>query len=130
MSKKTSVAACSGMRNFGLICRAVASDLSENEEDITSICITSTAADDKTPDLIIKYPIIALNGCSIACVDKILKKKDISVDESLDVMDFAKKHDLKAGKVARLGEKGEKTVKELKKHILEKIKEWFLIIII
>jgi uncharacterized metal-binding protein len=123
MKDKVSVAACSGMSNFGLICRAVASDLSESEEDIASICITSTAADDKTPDLIKKYPIIGLNGCSNGCVEKILKKKGIDVDKSIDVMDFAIKHDLKAGEVARLGEEGERTVKKVQKHILEKIKE-------
>lgn len=123
MKDKVSVAACSGMSNFGLICRAVASDLSENEEDIASICITSTAANDKAPDLINKYPIIALNGCSNACVDKILEKKDIDVNDSIDVMDFANEHDLKAGEVARLGEEGEKTVKKLKKYVFKKIKE-------
>lgn len=52
MSKKTSVAACSGMSNFGLICRAVASDLSEIEENIAFICITSTVADENTSNLI------------------------------------------------------------------------------
>lgn len=123
MKDKVSVAACSGMSNFGLICRAVASDLSESEDDIVSICITSTAADDKTSDLIKKYPIIGLNGCSNACVEKILKKKGIDIDKSIDVMNFANKNDLKAGKVARLGEEGEKTVQELKKYILKKIKE-------
>lgn len=123
MKDKVSVAACSGMSNFGLICRAVASDLSESKEDIVSICITSTAADDKTPDLIKKYPIIALNGCSNECVNKILKKKGINVDKSINAMKFAKENNLKAGEVARLGEEGEKTTKELKKHILKKIKE-------
>ena len=123
MKDKVSVAACSGMSYFGLICRAVASDLSENEEDIASICITSTAANDKAPDLINKYPIIALNGCSNACVDKILEKKDIDVNDSINVMDFANEHDLKAGEVARLGEEGEKTVQELKKYVFKKIKE-------
>ncbi|MEA4957314.1 hypothetical protein SDC9_08380 [bioreactor metagenome] len=123
MKDKVSVAACSGMSNFGLICRAVASDLSESEEDIVSICITSTAADDKTTDLIKKYPIIALNGCSNECVNKILKKKDINVDKSINAMKFAKENNLNAGEVARLGEEGEKTTKELKKHILKKIKE-------
>lgn len=122
MKDKVSVAACTGMSNFGLVCRAVASDLSESEEDIASICIISTAANDKTPDLIKKYPIIGLNGCSNACVDKILKNKGIDVDKSIDVVEFAKNHDLKAGEVARLGEEGEKTVKKLKKHILEKVK--------
>ena len=48
MKDKVSLAACSGMSNFGLICRAVASDLSESNDNINSICITSTVEDDKT----------------------------------------------------------------------------------
>ena len=65
MKDKISVAACSRMSNFRLVCKAVASDLSEKEDNISSICITSTAAEGKTPKIIEKYPIIALNGCSM-----------------------------------------------------------------
>jgi uncharacterized metal-binding protein len=124
MKDEVSVAACSGMSNFGLICRAVASDLSEVEDNIGSICITSTAADDKSLKIIEKYPIIALNGCSNECVNKILKKKGIKVSKTIDVMDYANKHDLKHGGVARLGKNGEKTVKKLKKYLLKQINNY------
>lgn len=123
MKDKVSIAACSGMSNFGLICRGVASDLSESEENIRSICITSTAAEDKTPKIIEKYKIIALNGCSNECVNKILKSKKIHVSKTIDVMDYANKNNLEAGEVARLGEEGEKTLAKLKKHVLKEIKD-------
>jgi len=67
MKDKVSLVSCNGMSNFGLICRAVASDLSESHDNISSICITSTAADDKNSKIIEKYPIIAINGCSRMC---------------------------------------------------------------
>jgi uncharacterized metal-binding protein len=123
MKDKVSVAACSGMSSFGLISRAVASDLSESMEDISSICITSTAAEDKTPKIIEKYPIIALNGCSNECVNKILKNKGIKVAKTIDTMDYANKNGFEPGEVARLGENGEKTVKELKKYVLKELKQ-------
>jgi len=121
MTDDISLAACSGMSNFGLITRAVASDLSETRENISSICITSTSAEEKTPKIVEKYPIIAMNGCSNECVNKILKKKGIEVAETIDIMDYAEKHDLEPGEVARLGENGEKTVEKLKKHVLQRI---------
>ena len=121
MTEKISLAACSGMSNFGLITRAVASDLSETQENISSICITSTSAEEKTQKVIGKYPIIALNGCSNECVNKILKNIRIKVSKTIDVMDYANKHGLEPGEVARLGEDGEKTVEKLKKHVLNQI---------
>ncbi|MCC7554031.1 MAG: hypothetical protein KO202_06045 [Methanobacteriaceae archaeon] len=39
MIDKISLAACNGMSAYGLICRAVASDLSEDETNIISIYV-------------------------------------------------------------------------------------------
>lgn len=124
MKDKVSIAACTGMSNFGLICRAVASDLSESEDNISSICIPSTAASEKPSKIIEKYPIIALNGCSNECVNKILESKDVNVAKTIDVMDYANKNNLEAGEVVRLGEKGEKTVKKLTGYVLKEIKDY------
>lgn len=124
MKDKVSLASCNEMSNFGLICRAVVSDLSQSQDSISSICITSTAADDKTSKIIERYPIIALNGCSNECVNKILKNKGVKVAKTIDVMDYSNKNNLKPGEVARLGEEGEKTVQKLKKHVLKEIKDY------
>lgn len=118
MSEKVSLAACNGMSKCGLISRVVASDLSEDESNIISICLSSTAASDKNPSLLNKYPIIALNGCSNSCVNKILENKGIHVDKMIDIMVFVNKNDLKTGEVARLTKDSEKTVNKLKEHIL------------
>ena len=124
MKDNVSIAPCSGMSAFGFITRVVASDLSESEDNISSICIPSTASDVQNPKIIGKYPIIALNGCSNECVNKILKTKGLKVAKTIDTMGFAKEHALKPGEVARLGENGEKTVKKLKKHVLKEIKDY------
>jgi len=123
MKDKVSLAPCNGMSHFGLICRAIASDLSQSQGNISSICITSTAAD-KTSKIIERYPIIALNGCSNECVNKILKNKGIKVVKTIDVMDYSNKNNLKPGEVARLGEEGEKTVQKLKQYVLKEIKDY------
>jgi uncharacterized metal-binding protein len=109
------------MSEFGLICRAISSDLSFENDNIASICLTSTVSASKTPDIIKKYPIIALNGCSNNCVSDILNSKDIPVSKVIDIMTLAKENNLQSGDVARLGDEGEKTVKALKDIILEKI---------
>jgi len=124
MKDRISIAACTGMSNFGLISRAVASDLSVSENNINSICITSTAANDEISKIIEKYPIVALNGCSNECVNKVLRNKKIKVDKTIDAMDYANKNNLKPGEVARLGENGEKTVEKLKKHLLKEINSY------
>ena len=51
MKDKVSVATFIGMDNFGLVCRTVTSDLSETEDDISSISIISTVVHDKAPKL-------------------------------------------------------------------------------
>lgn len=116
--KKVALASCNGMSPFGLITRASVSDLSEENENIISICITATSADSESfNQLIKKYPIISVNGCSNSCVNTILSKKGIKVKKTIDSLDFANKNNLKPGKVSRLGDEGEKTVTELKKEI-------------
>jgi uncharacterized metal-binding protein len=122
MKDKVSLAACNGMGNFGLVARAVTSDLSESKENIISLCIPSIAADDQGPRIIRKYPIIALNGCSNECVNKILENKEADVLITINTWDYADEHGLEAGEVARLGENGEKTVDHLKKHVLKLVK--------
>lgn len=120
--EKVSLAACNGMSNYGLIARAVSSDLTDLEPNVNSICITSTSADNKPPKIIEKYPIIALNGCSNGCVDKILKNKGIKVSKTIDIMNYSHEHGYKAGGVVRLGKTGENTVKKLSQYILEVIR--------
>jgi len=58
------------------------------------------------------------------CVNKILKNKGIKVDKTIDAMAFANKNNLKAGEVARLGEKGEIVVQKLKKYILKEVGDY------
>lgn len=119
MCEKIALSACNGMSKFGLVGRAVSSDLAYENQNIISICLTSTSACDENPDFLNKYPIIALNGCSNECVNKLLDNKESNVYKTINIMDFSNEKELEPGDVARLGEKGEKVVKELKEYILE-----------
>jgi len=125
MDKKIGVSSCNGMSNFGLIARTVSADLSNENQGIISICLVSTAANNVNLSLINKYPVVALNGCSNKCVNKILKHKGCNVYKSINMQDFADKDDFEED-VSRLGENGEEVVKKVKEHILNEIDSYKL----
>ncbi len=120
--EKVSIATCNGMSALSLIGRATCNDLATENDDIISICITATAADNgEFIDIIKKYPIIAINGCSDSCVNKIIKSKGVKVEKSFPIDKFLEKNNLKAGDPSRLDEDGEESVKQLKAFLKEKI---------
>lgn len=122
MNEKISIAACNGMSALGLVTRAVSNDLATENDNIVSICITATAADnDDFNEMIKKYPILAINGCSDSCVNKILKSKGVSVEKSINVDKFLEDNNLKVNDPSRLDVDGEKSVKKLKEAIFEEI---------
>jgi uncharacterized metal-binding protein len=116
--KKVSIAPCSGMSPYGLVARVAALDTVEESENAISICITATSADrEGFRNLIRKYPIIAVNGCENACVDKILDQKGVKVSKTINIMKSLHEEGLKPEDSARLDEKGELCVKAVKKKI-------------
>jgi uncharacterized metal-binding protein len=122
MSEKISIAACNGMSALGLVGRAVSNDLATENDNIVSICITATAADNKDfNDLIKKYPILAINGCSDSCANKILKSKGVSVEKSFNIDEILDEDNLKKCDPSRLDENGEKAVEALKEVIIDEI---------
>lgn len=120
MEKKIAIAPCTGMSPYGLVARAACSDTVNETEDTTSICITATSADrEGFRNLIKKYPIIAVNGCENACVDKILEQKGVKTAKTLGIMKLLNEEDLKPSDVARLSKEDEKCVDAVKKKIKE-----------
>jgi len=119
MSEKVSIAACSGMSALGLIGRAACNDVASENDGIVSICITATAADNNNfKNIIKKYPILAINGCSDSCVNKILDSKGVSVIKSIDIDKLLEDDNLKTADPSRLDSNGEKHVENLKELIL------------
>jgi len=124
-NKKISIASCNGMSPYGLVARAAAADTVDERKNVVSICITATSADrEGFRDLIRKYPIIAVNGCENACVDKILVQKGVKVDKTINIMRLLNKKKLKPNDVVRLDEEGEKCVEAVKKKIKNILKLW------
>jgi uncharacterized metal-binding protein len=118
MGEKISIASCNGMSALGLIGRASCNDLATENDDIISICITATAADnDKFKNIIKKYPILAINGCSGSCVNKILKSKGVKVENSVNIDEYLDDKSLRSEDPSRLDINGENAVKEVKKFI-------------
>ncbi|GLI11738.1 MAG: zinc-binding protein [Methanobrevibacter arboriphilus] len=124
MENKISIAACNGMSALGLVGRAACNDLSTENDKILSICITATAADNQEFNQIIKkYPIIAINGCSDDCVNKILKSKGIETEKTYNIDKILEEKSLKVIDPSRLDSEGEKAVKELKNVIEAELKK-------
>lgn len=106
MNKKVSLAACTGMSALGVVSRAAVSDLVEDNDDMISICITSTATDKKAAlNLIKRFPIVAVNGCDNACVNKILESKGTDVKSTIDVSEHVREYNPR--NISRLGENEE-----------------------
>ncbi len=122
--KKAALAACSGMSANGLITRVACSDTVKNSKNIISICIGATSADKEGfRKLIMKYPIIVVNGCEAACVDNILEGKGVKSAESLNIMGLLNEEKLRPTKVSRLNDEGEKSVEAVMMRIIEIVDE-------
>lgn len=118
--KKYALAPCSGMSPYGLITRAASSDVVKERDDLISICMGATSADrERFKELIKKYPIIAVNGCEGACVDKILLQKGVKVSKVVNAQEELNSANLKPTDPVRLDEPGEKCVERLKLKINE-----------
>lgn len=125
IKKKISIASCSGMSPHGLVGRAANVDTVNESKNFISICMTATSADIASfKELIKKFPIIAVNGCENACVNKILGHKGIKVAKTLNVMELLNNRGLKPKDVTRLDEEGERCVEVVKKKIKEFLDEY------
>jgi len=123
--RRVSIASCSGMSPYGMVARASSADTVDEHKNVLSICITATSADrGGFRDLIKKYPIIAVNGCENACVDKILQEKGVNVSKTINVMELLKKEDLRPNDVVRLDEEGERSVEAVQKRLKEFLDEY------
>lgn len=119
--EKTAISPCTGMSPYGLVARAACSDIVNETENTISICITATSADrEGFKNLIKKYPIVAVNGCENACVDKILEQKGVKTAETLNIMKLLNEEDLEpTADISRIKEEDEKCVEAVKKKIRE-----------
>ncbi len=124
VDKKIAISSCTGMSPYGLVGRAACSDIVNESENTISICITATSADrEGFRNLIRKYPVIAVNGCENACVDKILMQKGVKKGKTLNILELLNEEGLTPSDVARLSEEDEKSVRAVKKKIKELIDE-------
>ena len=119
MEKKVALAPCNGMSPNGLVSRVAVGDCRNENENVISICMGSTSADieGKNDEMLKKYPIIAVNGCPNACVNKILKNKGIDVSGTVAVNEILDGFDVSAKDPFRLDDEAEECVKIIKKEL-------------
>ena len=125
MVEKIALASCNGMSPNGLVSRVAVGDYKKENENIISICMGSTSADTEGSNnqMLEKYPIIAINGCSNNCVNKILENKGIKIKQEVDVTKILKQHNISSKDPFRLDDEGEKCVELIKKEINRKIND-------
>lgn len=125
MVDKVALAPCNGMSANGLVSRVAVGDCRKQNDDVISICMGSTSADieGRNDEMLRKYPIVAVNGCPNACVNKILENKGIDVSGMVAVNEVLKDYQVSAKDPFRLDDEAEECVRiiteELNKTIAE-----------
>ena len=123
MVDKIALAPCNGMSPNGLISRVAVGDCRKENKNIISICMGSTSADieGKNDEMLKKYPIVAVNGCPNACVNKILKNKGINVYETIAVNEILDNIELSAKDPFRLDDEAEECIKIIMEELIKTI---------
>ena len=113
MADKIALAPCNGMSSNGLVSRVAVGDCKKENKNVISICMGSTSADieGKNNEMLKKYPIVAVNGCSNNCVNKILKNKGIDAYTTVPVSEILDDFEVSAKDPFRLDSQGEECVK-------------------
>ena len=127
MADKIALAPCNGMSPNGLISRVAVGDLKKENRNVISICMGSTSADieGKNNEMLKKYPIVAVNGCSNNCVNKILKNKGIDVCTTLPVSEILDDFNVSANDSFRLDTQGEECVKIIVEKLSKIMSDFF-----
>jgi len=125
MVDKVALAPCNGMSPNGLVSRVAVGDCKRDNEKAISICMGSTSADieGKKDGMLRKYPIVAVNGCSNECVDKILKNKGLDVAKTVSVCDVLVNVCVSAKDPFRLDDEAEECVRIIKEKLNKTIDE-------
>lgn len=126
MAEKIALAPCNGMSPNGLVSRVAVGDCRKENEKAISICMGSTSADieGKNDEMLKKYPIVAVNGCSGGCVNKILENRGIDVAKTIAVGDVLKNFNVSSKDPFRLNDEGEKCVEIIGKELNRTIDEF------
>ncbi len=125
MENKVALASCNGMSPNGLVSRVAVGDCKKKQDNVISICMGSTSADIKCEnnEMLKKYPIIAVNGCSGGCVNKILENKGIHVSGTIGVGDVLSGCEVSAKDPFRLDDEAEECVKIIVNELSKMIDE-------
>lgn len=112
MVEKIALAPCNGMSPNGLVSLVACGDCRKENDNVISICMGSTSADigGVNNEMLKKFPIIAVNGCSGGCVNKILENKGVVPADTVMVYEVLDKTEYSANDAFRLDEEGEKCV--------------------
>lgn len=84
---------------------------------------TSADVEGKNNEMLKKFPIVAVNGCPNACVNKILKNKGIDVAESIAVNEILDNFEVSAKDPFRLDSEAEECVNIIREELNKTVNE-------
>jgi len=126
--RKVAVVACAGMdKPLGSVARATAFKVVENlkPDSAVLVCIPPLVAGaNPHPELIKKYPVITVDGCSERCATKIVAKNGGKIKGRVLVPQSVQKFGLNPKAAADIGVEGEKLAEKIAEEtalLIEKI---------
>lgn len=116
-NKKVAIVACTGMgKALGTVARQVAFKVVDElrPKNTVLVCLPSlTAGVAGTKNLLIDYPVIALDGCAEACASKIATKNAAQIKVKVFLPQLIAKYKLKPKSRTDLGEEGDALVAKI-----------------
>jgi uncharacterized metal-binding protein len=122
-SKKILVVPCSGIgKSFGSVVREAAymitEDLRPSETVITPLSLL-VMGDQTTRQAVLECPVIALDGCKLACATKMVLECGANVEKSFDAMEVYRRYrEFKPQGIADLNEGGLKLAQALGNEVI------------
>ena len=111
LPRKVLIIPCSGIgKSFGSVVREaayrVSEDLRPENSDIVPLSLL-VMGDEAARQVVLESPVIALDGCKLACASKMVVESGARVDRSFDAMEvFRRYRDYKPQGIAELNEGG------------------------
>ncbi len=115
--RKVAVVACAGMdKPVGSVTRAIALKVVKNlkQDSAVLVCLPPLVAGvNPHSELIKKYPVITVDGCSERCATKIVAKSGGKIRGRVFIPQSIQKFELKPKAVADIGVDGEKLAEKI-----------------
>ena len=116
--KKVAIVPCSGIgKSYGTVSREAAYEVTEQmrpaQTELVPLALL-VLGDEQSQSVVARCPAITIDGCKLACAEKMVRQSGGTVAREIAVLDVYRNHkDLKPQGIAKLNENGQKLVRVL-----------------